>query len=419
MTRDATRRRVLYVMHNAAPGGAGNSLRHLAEHLPYRYEPHVACPEGPARAPLERSGIPVHDLPAVSMLLSNTAAPLTGRRLAYLGRSAWHARHGRRFARILDRLRPDLVHLNEIGMIQAARIAARRRIPVVMHARGVADPDATLPRRILDSLVRRYADRVIAIDESVRRSLGAIPGIDVVYNPLPARPTTPAHVPAGTDPATGRTITRVTYLGNLLPYKGVWDLLESARLLRDRTDIRFLLVGGNSRPDAFYSSLAARLVQPFGFGRDVRSEMVAWVREAGLADSVELPGHVGDIDAVLGSTDVLVFPSHLDGVGRSVFEAGSLGIPSVVTLRHRVEDIVEDGVTGLLLPERDPVALAEGIAWLADHPEERRRMGAEARRRYPRQFDPDRVATMVASIYDTVLDNNRRAGPAPPRRSDF
>jgi glycosyltransferase involved in cell wall biosynthesis len=112
------------------------------------------------------------------------------------------------------------------------------------------------------------------------------------------------------------------------------------------------------------------------------------------------------VDAEKGpyaETDVLAFPSHLDALGRSVFEAGMRGIPSVVALKTRIEDIVRDGETGLVVPPRDPAALAAAIGRLAGDAGLRRRLGEAARSRYLKQFDPARAAAEVLSVYETVL----------------
>ncbi len=104
---------------------------------------------------------------------------------------------------------------------------------------------------------------------------------------------------------------------------------------------------------------------------------------------------------MLAETDILVFPSHLDGPGRSVFEAGARGIPAVVALRHRIEDVVVDGETGLIVPERDPPALAEAIVRLADDAALRRRLGQQARTRYRRQFAPQPIAEQMLATLST------------------
>ena len=153
------------------------------------------------------------------------------------------------------------------------------------------------------------------------------------------------------------------------------------------------------------------MLHRLGFSPDVER----WVRARVAAerlDHVRLLGQVAP-EEVLAETDVLVFPSHLDGPGRSVFEAGARGIPAVVALRHRVEDVVTDNETGLIVPEKDPEALARAIRTLADDPDLRRRLGEAARARYRGQFAPERAATRMVELY-RKLARRRAAGPGEP-----
>jgi glycosyltransferase involved in cell wall biosynthesis len=250
--------------------------------------------------------------------------------------------------------------------------------------------------------MRRLVDRVIAIDESVRLSIREIPS-RVVYNPAVSRRTR-AEAPRPREPSGS---VRVSFLAGLEDYKGLWDLLGAARLLRERRDVVFQIFGRNRWPQDFYRSPAGRLAEIAGLFRDIAGEAEAFIRREGLEGTVRLMG-VAPPEEALARTDVVVFPSRLNGVGRSVFEAGLLGIPGIVTLRDRVEDIVEHGVTGLIAPEADPPALAAAIRTLADDPALRARMGEAAREKYARQFDGPRIAEEVLAIYREVL---ARTGP--------
>ncbi len=402
-------------MHTAVPSGSGRSLRYLIEHFPPgEVEATALCPPGPIASQFRASGIQVLPIPGVSMFHSTEGVPLRGLRLLELLRTIWHMRHGGVIRRAIAQVRPDVVHLNDRGMLHAARIAHRAGVPVVMHARGVADSRTAWVARISAALARRHVDRVIAIDESVRRPLRGLPNVEVIYNPYPV----PAGLAGGEvegGELTGASATvRVTYLTGLLAFKGIWDLLEAARLLRDRRDIEFLVVGENSRPDSFHRSLGGRLAHLFGFAPDVERAVRAWLERHGLEATVRLLGRVDRVEEVLRQTDVLAFPSHLNGPGRAVFEAGIHGIPAIVALKDRVEDVVEDGVSGLIVPPRDPRALADAILRLADDPTLRRRLGSAARSRYAAQFEPAAAARRILEVYRELASPDPRSPVTPP-----
>jgi glycosyltransferase involved in cell wall biosynthesis len=400
--------RVLYVMHNAAPGGAARSLLALLRALPPgSVEPTVLAPDGPSLAHFAADGIPVRHIPAVAMFQSIAGLPLRGVRLGELARLVWNARHGHVLRETIDAVRPDLVHLNDRGMLQAASVARQSGVPVVMHARCVADRSTGWAHQVTVRSLRRLADCVIAIDESVRWSLRELENCEIVYNPVltgPARQM--ATVPDSR--------VRVTYLGNLAAHKGLWDLLACAERLRDRADIIFQIAGGNTRPATFYRSPAGRLASAFGLARDLARELRDWVAEHGIESRIEFLGHVDDVDAVLARTDVLMFPSHLNGPGRSVFEAGIAGVPAIVSLVDRIEDVVRDGVTGLIVPERDPAALAAAVTRLADDPALRRRLGEAARAQYTEQFGPHRIGQRMLDLYHAVHARRHGGRAAEP-----
>jgi glycosyltransferase involved in cell wall biosynthesis len=88
-------------------------------------------------------------------------------------------------------------------------------------------------------------------------------------------------------------------------------------------------------------------------------------------------------------------------------EAMASGVPPVATSVGGVPELVEDGVTGLLVPPSDPARMADAIAWMIDHPEERRRMGEAARSRMERSFSTERMAARTAELYDTLTSAQR------------
>jgi len=405
--------RVLYIMHNAAPGGAARSLLYLIESLPPgTVESYALCPNGPMVGHFEKAGVVVLHIPGVSMLLSIAGVPLRGRRLMELIRTIWLMRYGGIIRRVIRSVQPDIVHLNERGMFHAAAIARRAGVPVVMHARSVADNGTGWVRTLANRLINRYVNRVIAINESVRSSLHGVERCQVIYNPISGNKAELAA--RGAEPQVRSDQpkkVRVSFLAGLLPSKGVWDLLESAKILRRRDDIVFQIAGGNSRPKEFHQTMRGRLVRLFGFAPDVERAARVWIAREHLEHRAVLVGHLEQISDFLAETDILVFPSHLNGPGRSVIEAGVRGIPAIVALADKVEDIIEDGVTGLIVRERDPQALAQAIARLADDGDLRAHLGANARRKYLLQFDSDLIASQVLNVYHSVIAESRGRDP--------
>jgi len=389
--------RVLYMTHTAELGGCNRSLRFLLENLPANVQRHLICPPGPLYDSFHSTGTEVIQIPGVSMFQS-AGAPLRGRRLATLALTVGYMRHGKIIRAALQQIKPDLVHMNEWGMFHAAKICHKARIPVVMQVRCVVDRKTQWVKRLCERWAEHYVSALVAIDESVRYSIRECSNCSVIYNPAEWPENTPPHqVRAKNSPV------HVTFLAGLQPYKGIWDLLECAKLLKDRKDIIFDIYGGNARSREFLNSFRGRLCLWTGLLRDSENEIKRWVEREKLQETVRLHGHVNASEAIFRQTDILAFPSRLNGIGRSVFEAGVYGIPAVACLQDKIKDIVEDGVNALVVDERDPAALAQAVRKLADDPDLCYRLGQAAARKYRTLFDARRIGAQMYELYQTLL----------------
>jgi glycosyltransferase involved in cell wall biosynthesis len=128
------------------------------------------------------------------------------------------------------------------------------------------------------------------------------------------------------------------------------------------------------------------------------------------ADDVRVLGSIpqGELFALYRAADVVVVPSTWpEPLSRVLLEAMRLGRPIVATAVGGTPEVVEDGVTGLLVPGRDPRALGEAISGLLQDPERRQRMGAEAARRLERVFDEERVIDALLDAYRAALERPR------------
>ena len=180
----------------------------------------------------------------------------------------------------------------------------------------------------------------------------------------------------------------VVFAGRLLRSKGIADLVEAARILAERgVSVRMRVLGepdpGN--PDSLHPR-----------------EIAAWRAES----AVEFPGYVSDMADALAGADVAVLPSDREGLPRFLLEAGAAGLPSITTAVPGNRDLVEDGVTGLLVPFGAPVELARAIEVLAADPELRIEMGEAARRRVEERYSNERVA----DIYLAIVSGSDRQG---------
>ncbi|MGH3886922.1 MAG: glycosyltransferase [Pseudonocardiaceae bacterium] len=118
------------------------------------------------------------------------------------------------------------------------------------------------------------------------------------------------------------------------------------------------------------------------FGAEVQRR----IDELGLSHQVTFVGHVHDVPAVLPALDVLVCASREEGFGLAIVEAMATGIPVVTTACGGPADVIDDELTGLLVPVEDPVALAEAVRRLLQRPAFAAQLTSRARRVWQDRF---------------------------------
>ena len=184
----------------------------------------------------------------------------------------------------------------------------------------------------------------------------------------------------------------VMLASRMLRDKGVPDFIAAARLLLDEgVAARFVLVGG---PDpGNWESIAE-----------------AELREFAERPGIEWWGPRAEMPAVFGEAAIVCLPTHGEGAPKVLLEAASCGRAIIATDVKGCREIVQPGVNGLLVPPRDPAALAAAIRTLLSDPATRRRMGEAGRELVQREFGIGHVAAATMTIYRELLES--RSPPA-------
>lgn len=226
--------------------------------------------------------------------------------------------------------------------------------------------------------------RIIAVSEEVRRRYQAelgVPARTLIVVPNAIR--VPAAVPLR-DAALraklvdGRPDFVVLTPARLHPQKGHTYLLQAAALVPDAT---FVLAGDGP----------------------LRAALEAEARNLGVAGRCVFLGERRDIPALLAAADLFVLPSLFEGLPVSVLEAMAAERPVVGTAIGGTDEAVESEATGLLVPPRDPAALASAIRRLQADPALARRLAVAARARVAGEFTAEATARQVMRIYDELL----------------
>ena len=294
----------------------------------------------------------------------------------------------------------DLVHANEVTLLPLAVIAKRLlRAPLVVHVRSLQRySDGSRRTGWVNRLLKRHADAVVAIDQTVAGTLGKDVATCIVRNGFDSFNSEPRSPEVG-DTAI-KTI-KVGFVGVLLPLKGIYELVHAMRILRDRKlAIELVVVGENSRA---LTGAQAWVLRKLGFFRDVRSELEGLVEEYDLRDCVKFLGFISDVREIYPTIDILCFPSHLDAAGRPVFEAAFYGVPSVVAVVNPKPDAIMHNVTGLAIQRPDPVLIADALQRLAKDEELRLRLGRQAQEWAHENFSIVNSAEQMHEIYRCVI----------------
>lgn len=338
----------------------------------------------PLRVPRRRS-------PAAS---GSRAIRFAGRALEF---PALAADVGRALA-LLRREAPALVYLaNGVGPhLPTVVAAAALRVPVVCHLKGF--------RRVgvLDRLASRHVRTAVAMTDRIAAH----------YRLRGLRPRRIVTIPDGVDcerfaPGGGAAVRQaleipasapvVGIVGHLQAWKGQALLLEAVALVR-RTlpDVRCLLVGGVHRA-----------------GEDCARALHGRAAAADLAGCVHFAGARSDVPACMDAMDVVVHASvRPEPFGRVLIEAMAVGRPVIAPREGGPLDVVLNGRTGVLVPPRDPRALAAALVALLRDPDAREAMGRAGRERARSVFGIDRhVAALVAVFEDAIAGGG--AGDAP------
>lgn len=313
---------------------------------------------------------------------------------------------------LFGRMRPSIVHTHNPKPGLYGRVAARlARVPVVVNTvHGLyALTDDPWPKRAIAYGLERLAATCSQAEllqnpedlTTLRRLRVPAGRLTVMGNGIDLGRFSPTAVTAAERAVARSELGAVAdddvvvgLVGRLVREKGYPEVFgAAARLCMMRPTVRVAVIGPDEPDKADGLTAADRRV-----AESVR------VRFLGARDDV-VPLYAG--------MDVHVLASHREGFPRSPMEAAAMGVPVVATDVRGCRQAVDHGVTGLLVPPRDPEALAAAIARLAANPVERQRLGAAARQKALECFDQQRCIHLTLATYDRLLARAGLGAPTP------
>lgn len=365
--------RVMHVVYALRPGGMEHGVIKLVDGLVGSGVESSICSTAPADLDMRPSaGVPLFELSRRG------------------GNDLWLVA---KLVRLLKRQRPDILHTHSWGTlcegVAAARLAG---VPVVVHGEH-----GTLETRARNVAVQRWVwgrvERVLSVSARLADRMAASVGfprsrIQVIVNGV----DTLRFSPAGRGEA--RSALRlppdavvIGSVGRLVPVKNHMSFVDMLGRLRARGLPCVGLIAGDG---------------------PLREALAAHAAGLGLESSLRLVGHRTDIERVLAALDVFVLPSLSEGLSNTILEAMATALPVVATRVGGADELVADGVTGLLVPASDTAALASAVTRLLQDPEGRRQMGLAARHRAETHFSMARMVSGYREMYLELAGGRRR-----------
>lgn len=359
-------RRPLFVANSTEIGGGNTSLLALVQGMRERgLCPTIVHPEpGPMLERCEAAGIAgiVQKLfqPGWKQLLTT-----------WKSLRAWR--------KILHDSQADLIHANEPFAARTVTLAAKlNKTPLVCHVHFDVEPSAAdwIFRRLPSpNLFLFCSEKLLADNWPAFQSASPAALAQATCNGIDVQRFSPQPVAPGPLP-------RIGILANLIPIKGHRDFLQMASCLQTRgLQAEYWIIGADVH------------------GTNYDAELKSHAQELGVHKSVRFCGYCEDVPAMVNQLDVVVCASHQEPFGLCLAEAMACEKPVVATRVGGIPEVVDDGVTGIIVPPHEPESLAAAVRDILQDPERAREMGRRGRERVCEHFTHAAYVDRVLAAY--------------------
>lgn len=292
--------------------------------------------------------------------------------------------------RMIDAFRPDIVHLHSTfagAIVRPLLIPARRRfrsrLATVYSAHGFAFQITGSQRRqdgvaAIERYLSRLTDKIINLSDAEK--------VECIERGLPSHKLVRIYNGVATEPAGIAPTTwedprlKVFFIGRFDRQKGLDILIEAARMAPDQISVR---CAGTGVVDS-----------------DLKLSLPENVRALGWLSEEQIAGQ-------LAQADILVVPSRWEGFGLAAIEAMRAGLPVVASRVGGLPEVVDDKVTGRLVPPEDTAALLAAL--LQDDACARQKMGMAGRQRFTERFTAAISAQQLGQVYRSLANPSRTA----------
>ncbi len=371
---------IVHVVYRFGIGGLENGIVNLVNHLPRERWRHAII--------------------SLTDICSDFAQRIERDDVVYveLGKRPGHlTRDYPRLYRLFRKLQPAVVHTRNLAALEAVVPAWAARVPVRIHGEhgwSAQDPEGRsrryrLVRRLYRPCVQHYVALSRHIADYLQYGVGVAGArISQIYNGVDTERFRPAEerAPIPGCPFTGPEQWRVGWVGRMDAVKDPMTLARAFVRARELTPeakrrMRLVLVGDGAEHHA----------------------LRAFFDRPELREFVWFAGERADVPAIMRGLDCFVLPSRAEGVCNTVLEAMASRLPVVATRVGGNTELIESGMTGLIVPPADPQALSEALLHYFMEPALARRHAKAARRAVEQRFSLGRMLSDYIGLYERSL----------------
>ncbi len=287
---------------------------------------------------------------------------------------------------LLRRLRPTVLHTYNLAALEYNVTAALAGVPVRVHAehgRDLSDPlGLNRKHNLLRRLVAPFVDRFIPVSGDLHQWLLKVVGTPAAKTLMINNGVDTQHYRPGPKEDDMFVIGTVGRVQDVKHQAGLIDAFINLQALRpsDKPRLRLVIVGDGP----------------------LRVDLETRVAQANLVGTVTLAGERNDIADLMRGFSVFALSSIAEGTPVTLLEAMASGLPVVSTAVGGIPELVQEGVTGYLVPADDPVAMAQALAKYADDAQLCARHGAAGRARVGDRYSVTAMVQAYASLYDRL-----------------
>ncbi|MFQ5901665.1 MAG: glycosyltransferase [Thermodesulfobacteriota bacterium] len=357
--------KVLHIVEDLKIGGLERVVENIAMHLgPERFEVYVLC--------LTRGG------EVAERLIEN------GRPVEILGINNYHSiRSLLKVAGWIRGKKADIVHTHGYPAGVLGRLAAIIiRTPAIFHHVHSTYFDLNKRNHLIERFLSLFTNKIICCSKAVKRFIEetegiSIPKIEVIYNGVPEPETLNSRAVNTLKKEMGipQDVRVIGCVASLTPHKGHRFLLDAFKKIDNAC---LLLIGDGPQ----------------------RDDLERTVLELGIGKRVIFAGCKADVSPYMQIMDMIVLPSsEREGLGISLIEAMALSKPVVATNIGGVPEVVDDGITGILVKPGDSNTLSDAINRLLNSQDLMHSMGQNGRERYLKIFTQNRMLKGIEGLY--------------------